>query len=146
MLFFCGPGEGWATYAEDFAYEIGLYDSDRDYIGREMSSITPWMVLELGTQVKGWTTEQALAYALEARPLRSPDTVRETVAQISSLPGFVLAYPLGAMKWEEMRKRTEAALGAKFDVRAFHQVLLEDGMLPFSALNAKLDRWIASQK
>jgi len=146
LLFFSGPGEGWATYAEDFAYEIGLYDSDRDYIGREMSSITPWMVLELGTQVKGWTMEQALAYALEARPLRSPDTVRETVAQISSLPGFVLAYPLGAMKWEEMRKRAEAALGPKFDVRAFHQVLLEDGMLPFSALNAKLDRWIASQK
>ena len=111
-----------------------------------MSSITPWMVLELGTQVKGWTVEQALAYSLEARPLRSPDTVRETVAQISSLPGFVLAYPLGAMKWEEMRKRAEAALGPKFDVRAFHQVLLEDGMLPFSALNAKLDRWIASQK
>ena len=72
LLFFSGPGEGWATYAEDFAYEIGLYDSDRDYIGREMSSITPWMVLELGTQVKGWTMEQALAYAYEARPLRSP--------------------------------------------------------------------------
>lgn len=145
LLYFSGPGEGWATYGEDFAYEIGLYDSDRDYIGREFGSITPWMVLDLGMQLKGWTMEQALEYAIEARPLRSPDQVKETVALISSLPGFVLSYPLGGMQWHEMRKRAEAALGPKFDVRAFHQVLLEDGMLPFSALNAKLDRWIAGK-
>ena len=145
LLFFSGPGEGWATYAEDFAYEIGLYDSDRDYIGREMSSITPWMVLDLGMQVKGWTLEQALAYAVEARPLRSPEQVKETVSLISSLPGFVLSYPLGGMQWQAMRERAEARLGPKFDVREFHQVLLENGMLPFSALNAKLDRWIAGK-
>ena len=145
LLYFSGPGEGWATYAEDFAYEIGLYDSDRDYIGRAFGSIAPWMVLDLGMQVKGWTMEQALKYAIEARPLRSPDQVKETVALISSLPGFVISYPLGGMQWHEMRKRAEARLGTKFDVRAFHQVLLEDGMLPFSALNEKLDRWIASQ-
>ena len=145
LIFFSGPGEGWATYSEDFAYELGLYASDRDYIGRYMSSITPWMVLDLGMQVKGWTMEQALAYAIEARPLRSPEQVKETVSFISSLPGFVIAYPLGGLQWHDMRKRAEAALGPKFDVRAFHQVLLEDGMLPFSALEAKLDRWIASQ-
>ena len=145
LLFFSGPGEGWATYAEDFAYELGLYDSDRDYVGRYMSSITPWIVLDLGMQLKGWTMEQALAYAVEARPLRTPDQVEDTVAFISSAPGFVIAYPLGGLKWQEMRGRAEAKLGPKFDVRAFHQVLLEDGMLPFSALDAKLDRWIASQ-
>ena len=145
LLFFSGPGEGWATYAEDFANEIGLYDSDRDYLGREMSSITPMMVVDLGMQVKGWTAEQAIQYLQEAMPLRPPQRAKESVALIGSLPGFVLAYPLGGMKWQEMRARAEAKLGPKFDVRAFHQVLLEDGMLPFSALNAKLDRWIASQ-
>jgi uncharacterized protein (DUF885 family) len=145
LLFFSGPGEGWATYAEDFAREIGLYDSDRDYIGRLMSSITPWIVLDLGMQLKGWTMDEALAYAVEARPLRAPEKVKETVAFISSAPGFVIAYPLGGLKWQEMRGKAEARLGAKFDVRAFHQALLEDGMLPFSALEAKLDRWIASQ-
>jgi uncharacterized protein (DUF885 family) len=145
LLFFSGPGEGWATYAEDFAYELGLYDSDRDYIGRYMSSITPWIVLDLGMQVKGWTMEQALAYAIEARPLRPPEDVKDTVAFISSAPGFVIAYPLGGLKWEEMRARAEKALGARFDVRAFHQVMLEDGMLPFAALEAKLDRWISGQ-
>ena len=145
LLFFSGPGEGWATYAEDFANEIGLYDSDRDYMGREMSSITPMMVVDLGMQVKGWTAEQAVQYLQEAMPLRPPQRAKESVALIGSLPGFVLAYPLGGMKWQEMRARAEAKLGPKFDVRAFHQALLEDGMLPFSALNAKLDRWIASQ-
>jgi uncharacterized protein (DUF885 family) len=145
LLFFSGPGEGWATYAEDFANEIGLYDSDRDYMGREMSSITPMMVVDLGMQVKGWTAEQAIQYLQEAMPLRPPQRAKESVALIGSLPGFVLAYPLGGMKWQEMRARAESKLGPKFDVRAFHQVLLEDGMLPFSALNAKLDRWIASQ-
>jgi uncharacterized protein (DUF885 family) len=95
--------------------------------------------------VKGWTPEQAVKYLQEAMPLRPPQRAEQSVALISSLPGFVLSYPLGGVKWAEMRKRAEAALGPKFDVRAFHQVLLEDGMLPFAALNAKLDRWIASR-
>jgi uncharacterized protein (DUF885 family) len=146
LLFFSGAGEGWATYAEDFAYEIGLYDSERDYIGREMSSITPMMVVDLGMQVKGWTPEQAVKYLQEAMPLRPPQRAEQSVALISSLPSFVLSYPLGGIEWQKMRDHAEKALGPKFDVRAFHQVLLEDGMLPFAALNAKLDRWIAGRK
>jgi uncharacterized protein (DUF885 family) len=145
LLYFSGPGEGWATYAEDFAQELGLYDSDRDYIGRYMGSISPMMVIDLGMQVKGWTPEQAVRYLQEGMPMRPPQRAEQSVALISSLPSFVLSYPLGGIKWEAMRARAEQALGEKFDVRAFHQVLLEDGMLPFSALEAKLDRWIASQ-
>jgi uncharacterized protein (DUF885 family) len=144
ILYFGGPSEGWATYAEDFAYEIGLYDSDVDFIGRQMSSITPMMVVDLGLQVKGWSTEQAAQYLAEAMPLRTPERAKESVALISSIPGFALAYPLGGMQWHEMRDRAERKLGKRFDVRAFHQALLEDGMLPFAALNAKTDRWIAA--
>jgi uncharacterized protein (DUF885 family) len=145
LLYFSGPGEGWATYAEEFAHELGLYDSARDYVGAQMSSITPMMVADLGMQLKGWTMEQAIRYLQEGMPLRPPQRAEQSVALISSLPGFVLAYPLGGIKWQEMRARAEKALGEKFDVRAFHQVLLEDGMLPFAALDAKLDRWIAGQ-
>jgi len=145
LLYFSGPGEGWATYAEDFARELGLYDSDRDYIGGQMSSITPMMAVDLGMQVKGWTAEQAISFLQEGMPLRPPQRAEQSVALISSLPSLVLSYPLGGIKWQEMRVRAEKALGDKFDVRAFHQALLEDGMLPFSALEAKLDRWIASQ-
>jgi uncharacterized protein (DUF885 family) len=145
LLFFSGPGEGWATYAEDFAWELGLYDDDRDYIGRMMSSITPMMVVDLGLQVKGWSAEQAAAFLKDAMPLRPPERAGQSVALISSMPGFVLAYPLGGIEWRRMRQRAEQALGERFDVRAFHQELLEDGMLPFAALEAKLDRWVARQ-
>lgn len=143
LLFFSGPGEGWATYAEEFAREIGLYDSDLDYIGGLMGSITPMMVADLGMQVKGWTTDQAIEYIKEAMPMRPPERAKQSVATITGLPGFVLAYPLGGMQWEKMRARAQKKLGDRFDVRAFHQVLLEDGMLPFAALEAKVDRWIA---
>ncbi len=145
LLYFSGPGEGWATYAEDFAQELGLYDSDRDFIGRQMGSISPMMVVDLGMQVKGWTPEQATLYLQEGMPMRPPQRAVQSVALISSLPSFVLSYPLGGIRWEAMRARAEKELGDKFDVRAFHQVLLEDGMLPFAALEAKLDRWIAAQ-
>lgn len=142
LLGFNGPSEGWATYAEDFSYELGLYDSDVDYIGRLMSSITPMMVVDLGMQLKGWTTQQATDYLREAMPMRPPERATQSVALISGLPGFVLAYPLGGMEWARMRQRAQTTLGKRFDVRAFHQVELEDGMLPFAALEAKLDRWL----
>jgi uncharacterized protein (DUF885 family) len=144
LLGFSGPAEGWATYAEDVAYELGLYDSDLDYIGRMMSSITPMMVVDLGLQVKGWTTEQAQAYLIEAMPMRPPERAAQSVALISGVPGFVLAYPLGGIEWAKMRARAQQSLGKRFDVRAFHQMELEDGMLPFAALDAKLDYWLKS--
>ena len=143
LLFFSGPGEGWATYSEDFAREIGLYDSDYEYIGGLMGSISPMMVVDLGMQLKGWSTEQAADYLQEAMPMRPPERAAQSVATITGLPGFVLAYPMGGMQWARMRARAEQKLGDAFDIRAFHQVMLEDGMLPFGALEAKLDRWIA---
>jgi uncharacterized protein (DUF885 family) len=76
--------------------------------------------------------------------MRPPERATQSVALISGLPGFVLAYPLGGMEWARMRKQAQASLGKRFDVRAFHQVELEDGMLPFAALQAKLDHWVQS--
>jgi uncharacterized protein (DUF885 family) len=143
LLFFSGPGEGWAAYSEDFAHEIGLYDSDYEYVGGLMASITPMMVVDLGMQVKGWSTDQAIAYLQKTMPMRPPERAVQSVATISGLPGFVLAYPMGSTQWMKMRQHAQEKLGERFDVRAFHQVLLEDGMLPFAALEAKLDRWIA---
>jgi uncharacterized protein (DUF885 family) len=142
LLFFSGPGEGWATYSEEFARQLGLYDSDLEYVGGLMASITPMMVVDLGMQLKGWTPEQAAQYLEAAMPMRPASRVAQSVATITSLPGMVLAYPLGGMQWERMRRRAEGELGARFDVRAFHEEMLRDGMLPFNALGAKLDRWI----
>ena len=75
-------------------------------------------------------------------PMRPRERAAQSVALISGLPGFVLAYPLGGIEWTKMRQRAQASQGRSFDVRAFHQVELEDGMLPFAALEAKLDRWL----
>jgi len=143
LLFFSGPGEGWASYSEDFARELGLYDSDLDYVGGLMASIAPMMVADLGMQLESWTPEQAVDYLKRNLPMRPESRMPQSVALIASMPGFVHSYPLGGIQWANMRARAEKALGEDFDVRAFHQVLLEDGMLPFSALEAKLDRWIA---
>jgi uncharacterized protein (DUF885 family) len=107
-----------------------------------MSSITPMMVVDIGMQIKGWSFEQATTYLREAMPLRPPERATQSVALISANPGFVLAYPLGGIEWAKMRARAETSLGKRFDVRAFHQMELEDGMLPFAALQAKLERWI----
>ena len=115
LLFFSGPGEGWATYAEDFANEIGLYDSDRDYMGREMSSITPMMVVDLGMQVKGWTAEQAIQYLQEAMPLRPPQRAKESVALISSLPGLRARVP--ARRHEVAGDAGAGGVAARAEVR-----------------------------
>jgi uncharacterized protein (DUF885 family) len=107
-----------------------------------MNSITPMMVVDLGMQVKGWSTQQAIDYLREARPMRPPETATQSVAIIGGNPGLVLAYPLGGIEWAKMRARARTSLGKRFDVRAFHQIELADGMLPFAALDARLDRWI----
>ena len=78
--------------------------------------------------------------------MRPPERAPQSVATISGMPGFVLAYPMGGMEWEKIRARTQKALGSKFDVRAFHQMELQDGMLPFAALEAKAQRWVKEQQ
>jgi uncharacterized protein (DUF885 family) len=86
--------------------------------------------------VKGWTPDQAIEYLKKTMPMRPPERAAQSVATISGLPGFVLAYPMGGMQWARMRARAEQQLDDRFDVRAFHQLMLEDGMLPFAALDA----------
>ena len=67
------------------------------------------------------------------------------VATITALPGLAVAYPLGAMQFEQMRALAEKQLGNRFDLREFHRVMLEDGRLPFGALESKLNRWLEKQ-
>jgi uncharacterized protein (DUF885 family) len=142
LLILGGPTEGWATYAEEFARELGLYDSDFEVVGNLMGSITPMMIADLGMQTQSWSADRAVQYLVEEIPLRPVERLRNSVATMTGLPSFVLAYPLGGMQFEAMRARAQQQLGDRFDVRAFHQVLLEDGMLPFAALEAKVDRWV----
>jgi uncharacterized protein (DUF885 family) len=78
-------------------------------------------------------------------PFNLPSGDSESVAAIVDVVGWPERYPIGAMQYEAIRKRSEAALGTGFEARAFHQMLLSDGPLPFWALEEKVDRWIATQ-
>jgi uncharacterized protein (DUF885 family) len=146
LIWFSGPSEGWASYAESFAREIGLYDSDYEIIGWLMSSVTPPMVADLGMQVMGWSREQAIEFINDSMPLRPRDRTEALVGTIAGSPGGAISYPLGAMQFEQLRLFARQKLGNRFDVREFHEVVLADGMLPFTALRAKVDRWIELQQ
>jgi uncharacterized protein (DUF885 family) len=80
--------------------------------------------------------------AMRVQLRATPERATQSVALISANPGFVLAYTLGGIEWPKMRARAETSLGKRFDVRALHQIELENGMLPFAAQQAKLERGI----
>jgi uncharacterized protein (DUF885 family) len=146
LVYAQGPSEGWATYAEGWAAELGLYSSAFDEMGAFINSVTPSAVADLGMQVMGWDVNQAAAYLQAEMPLWTPSKAREAASGLASSPGDVESYPVGTLQYEAAHERALAALGSRFDSREFHQMLLSDGALPFAALNSKADMWIASHR
>jgi uncharacterized protein (DUF885 family) len=141
-----GSAEGWATYAEGWAAELGLYSTPFDEMGGFVNSVTPSAVADLGMQVKGWSIDQAAAYLQEERIFYGFEQTRDWAADLASSPaGGVETYPIDGLQYEAARKRAQDALGSQFDSRAYHQMILAEGVLPIPALNAKVDRWIAGQ-
>jgi uncharacterized protein (DUF885 family) len=142
-----GSREGWATYAEGWAAELGLYSSAFDEMGSYLNSITPSAVADLGMQIKGWSVEQAAAYLHEEWPFDKDGQVRGWAANLASSPvSGSETYPVDGLQYEAARKRAQDALGSRFDSREYHQMLLSEGALPIPALNSKVDRWIAAHR
>ncbi|MFL6585332.1 MAG: DUF885 domain-containing protein [Luteimonas sp.] len=139
--------EGWGLYAESLGKELGLYTDPYDYFGRLQGEL--WravrLVVDTGLHSKGWTRQQVLDYMFENSSVSEPDAVAEAERYIA-WPGQALAYKIGELKIQELRKRSEAALGEAFDIRAFHAEVLKDGALPLPLLEAKIDAWIAAQR
>jgi uncharacterized protein (DUF885 family) len=133
-------GEGWALYAERLGLELGAYPSRRDRLGMLRGELfrARRLVVDVGLHDRGWTREQALAYLGGRTPNNELEVDRYLV-----WPGQALGYKIGQLRILALRRKAEAALGAAFDVRAFHDALLRDGALPLSVLEAKIDRWIA---
>ena len=139
--------EGWGLYAESLGPELGMYTDPYQYFGRLEGEL--WrairLVVDTGLHSKGWTREQVLEYmdanssAAEARRVSEAE-------RYMAIPGQALAYKIGQLKITELRARAEKELGPKFDVRKFHTAVLADGALPLDVLEAKIDRWIASQR
>lgn len=139
--------EGWGLYAESLGEELGAYDDPYQYYGRLAAEL--WRAIRLvsdtGLHSLGWTREQTL----EFMRANSPEPEERMVAEAErfmAIPGQALAYKLGELKIRELRTRAEQALGDRFDVRAFHTKVLDDGALPLDVLEAKIDRWIADQQ
>jgi len=139
--------EGWGLYAESLGKELGAYDTPQQYFGRLQAEI--WrairLVVDTGLHSKGWTREQVIAYMKANSATTDTEAVSEAERYIA-IPGQALAYKIGELKILELRARAEEALGDRFDIKAFHAEVLEDGSLPLSVLEAKLDRFIAARK
>lgn len=145
-LGFSAFGEGWGLYSEKLAIEMDIYENEYEHFGR--LSYEMWracrLVIDTGIHAKAWTRQQALDY-LSANTSLSQANVRAEVDRYISWPGQALSYKLGEMKILELRERTEQALGAGFDIREFHDVILGQGALPLDLLERIVDQYIESK-
>ncbi len=137
--------EGWALYAETLGYEMGLYKDPMQHWGTLDDEMLRAMrlVVDTGLHAKGWTREQAIDYMLANSGMGRTDATAEVERYIAN-PAQALSYKIGALTIQRLRKQAEAALGAQFDIRAFHAEVLESGALPLPILEAKIARWIAA--
>jgi uncharacterized protein (DUF885 family) len=139
--------EGWGLYAERLAKEMGGFDDPYSDFGRLGGEI--WrairLVVDTGLHAKGWTEQQAVEYFLANGPT-SEGQVRAEIRRYIVTPGQATAYKVGMLKILELRERATAALGADFDIRAFHDTVLGGGALPLEILERRVDDWIAAER
>ncbi|GLK52746.1 DUF885 domain-containing protein [Maricaulis virginensis] len=139
-------GEGWGLYTENLAIDMGLYTTPYEDFGRLTYEM--WracrLVVDTGIHYMGWTREQAEACFLENSAL-APHNIRTEVQRYISWPGQALAYKSGELLMRDLRRQAEERLGAGFDIREFHDVLLRDGAMPLSALEEKMLAWIEDE-
>jgi len=144
IIWFSGPGEGWARYSEALAEEMGLYVTTTGPIKRRAWPARG-MVADPGIHLFGWTREEAIEFMMEAG--RFPDSMGDQmVDRIAILPGQLTAYDSGGLEILALRRQAEEALGDDFDIREFHDRILENGTIPLPALRAHVERWISETK
>jgi uncharacterized protein (DUF885 family) len=139
--------EGWALYAEQLGKEVGFYQDPVSDYGRLSSELfrAVRLVVDTGIHSKGWSREQVVEYMRKSGAVDEPTIQSETDRYIS-WPAQALSYKLGQLKFRELRERAEKELGPKFDIRKFHDEMLDGGTLPLDLLEERTDRWIAEQK
>jgi uncharacterized protein (DUF885 family) len=139
--------EGWALYAEQLGKEVGFYQDPVSDYGRLSSELfrAVRLVVDTGIHSKGWTRDQVVDFFRKSGAVDEPSIQSETDRYIA-WPAQALAYKLGQLKFRELRERAQKELGPKFDVRSFHDEMLDGGALPLDLLDARTDKWIAQQK
>jgi uncharacterized protein (DUF885 family) len=139
--------EGWGLYAEQLAAELGLFSGDVDRLGRLSNEAfrAARLVVDPGLHVLGWSRQRAIDYMLQ-NVARSRAQVELEVDRYIIMPGQATSYMIGQLEILRLRERARAALGPRFDLRAFHDRVLEDGALTLPMLRAKIERWIADEQ
>jgi len=138
--------EGWALYAETLGKEMGFYQDPWNRYGtlQDEQLRAMRLVVDTGLHAKGWSREQAIDFMLENSGMTRTEVVAE-VERYIAIPSQALAYKVGALKIQELRKKAKERLGDDFDIREFHEQVLDTGALPMPVLEAKIDRWIAAK-
>lgn len=140
-------GEGWALYTESLGKELGLYEDPYQYfgmLGNEMHRAIR-LVVDTGLHSKGWTREQAIKYSLE-NEAESEASIISEVERYMAIPGQALSYKIGQLKIIELRQKAKDKMKEKFDIKVFHQKVLESGVMPLALLEKKINDWIETGK
>ena len=139
--------EGWALYSERLGKEIGFYKDPYSDFGRLDNDM--WrairLVVDTGVHSQHWTRQQMLDYFHEHSSLDETN-IQSEVDRYIAWPAQALGYKMGQLKILELRDKAKTALGAKFDIKAFHDEVLDSGALPLDVLEKRVDTWIAAQK
>ncbi len=140
--------EGWGLYSELVAAEMGMYKNDPfGDLGRLKAELfrSVRLVVDTGLHAKKWTREQAIQYMASTTGTASSDVISE-IERYMAWPGQALGYKLGMLKIVELREKARQALGDKFDIRAFHDMVLLGGAMPMQILEQQTDLWIKQQQ
>lgn len=145
--YFVAYSEGWALYAEQLGYDMGLYDDPYDRAGQLIYEM--WravrLVVDTGIHAMGWSREQAIAYFQENTAKTDLDIVNE-VDRYIRMPAQALAYKIGELTISALRRKAQAELGERFDLRDFDDAVLETGSVPLTTLREHMDRWILERR
>ena len=140
-------GEGWALYTESLGKELGLYQDPYQYLGMlndEMHRAIR-LVVDTGIHCKGWTREQAIQYSLD-NEAESEASITSEIERYMAIPGQALSYKIGQLKILELRHKAESQMGKQFDIKKFHEKVLESGVMPLALLESKMNAWMAAEK
>lgn len=146
-LWFNAYGEGWALYAEFLGHELGLYEEPLALMGRYSYELfrAGRLVVDTGLHAKGWSREKAIRYLVDECGSTEAGATSE-VLRYMAWPGQALGYKIGELTILELRAQAEQRLGRRFDIRAFHDAVLEEGPLPLSMLKQRVQAWIVEQE
>lgn len=146
-LWYSAYGEGWALYTENLGKELGLYTDPYQYfgmLGMEMHRAIR-LVVDTGLHAKGWSREKAIQFSLN-NEAESEASITSEIERYMANPGQALSYKIGQLKIRELRAKAKKELGDKFDIKEFHNQVLETGCIPLALLENKINTWVASKK